>query len=74
MKTKVAKWGNSYAVRLPKQFVQDLQLNDEILMESKGDMLILRKPSKEAQLKELLKDMKPQEEVDWGQRRGKEVW
>lgn len=62
MKTKIAKWGNSYALRLPKQLIEDLQLEetDELQLESEGDALILRKPSKELQLKELLKDMQPQ--------------
>lgn len=75
MRTKIAKWGNSYALRLPKQLVEELQLEKaELQLESEGGAIILRKPSKELQLKELLKGMQQQKEMDWGAGRGKEEW
>jgi antitoxin MazE len=75
MRTRLTKWGNSYAIRLPKQLVEELQLEEsELSLEKKGDHLTLRKPEKEKQLAVLLKDVKVQEELDWGKARGKEAW
>ncbi len=75
MKCTVAKWGNSYAIRLPKQLVDQYNLENQTLdikHDSRG--IMLKKPSKEAQLNELLNKIVPQEEIDWGAPRGKEVW
>lgn len=74
MKTKLTKWGNSYAVRLPRQLVKEMRLEGELQLERKGDTLTLKKPSKETQLRELLKNLEPPEAVDWGPGRGKEIW
>ncbi|TAL52583.1 MAG: AbrB/MazE/SpoVT family DNA-binding domain-containing protein [Nanoarchaeota archaeon] len=76
MKTKLTKWGNSYAVRIPKQLIEEMELTDksELLLEPKDNGFMLTKPIKKRQLAELLKNMQPQKEVDWGAARGKEVW
>ena len=74
MRTTVSKWGNSYAIRIPKKLVDEYQLLEgslELQHSKKG--IILRKTAKEEQLRELLKNMKPQEELEWGTR-GKEIW
>ena len=70
------KWGNSYAVRLPKRLVEELSLNeeDELDLERKGETLLLKQQSKEAQLRALLKNIKPQQAIDWGAPHGKEEW
>ncbi|HLD19609.1 MAG TPA: AbrB/MazE/SpoVT family DNA-binding domain-containing protein [Candidatus Nanoarchaeia archaeon] len=76
MKTKVTMWGNSYAVRIPKQLVEELQLTgeSELLLEAKDNGFLLTKPTKKKQLAEILKNMQPQKEVDWGAACGKEAW
>ena len=76
MKTKITKWGNSYAVRIPKQLVEELQLADEseLLLKAKDTGFFLTKPTKKQQLAEILKNMQPQKEVEWGAARGKEAW
>lgn len=76
MKAKLTKWGNSYAVRIPKQLVEELQLTDEseLLLEAKDNGFLLTKPKKKKQLADILKNMQPQKEVDWGAARGKEAW
>ncbi len=75
MKTVVSKWGNSYAIRLPKKLVEEYKLLEgslELVRNPKG--IVLKKTAKKEQLRSLLKDMEPQGELDWGAVRGKEVW
>jgi antitoxin MazE len=76
MRTKLTKWGNSYAVRLPKQLILELDLRAEsdLQLERKGDTITIKRSSKEEQLRELLEGMEAPEVIDWGQARGKETW
>ena len=74
MKTSVSKWGNSYAIRIPKELVEEYKLLEGSLeLERQPKGIVLRKTAKDEQLRALLKNMKPQKELDWGTR-GKEVW
>lgn len=62
MTTKLQKWGNSYAVRIPKNFVNDLKLSQGSEMEIKHNnqsLVIKQKKQKEYTLKELLKGITP---------------
>ena len=79
MKTKIQKWGNSLAVRLPKRITEEQALTAgagvSVEME-KGKIVI--KPTKE---KETLDSLLAQvttdnthDETDWNEARGKEVW
>lgn len=47
MNVSIAKWGNSAAVRLPKQLMEQIQLHigDSVEIEVDGDQLII-KPGK----------------------------
>ncbi len=76
MKTKVAKWGNSYAIRLPKHVVEELEITDtsELLLVSQERGFTVTKLTKEDQLADLLATMQPVLAVDWGDARGKEIW
>lgn len=79
MKTKVKKWGNSYAIRLPKSITDELMILEDspMTVEKEGDKIILKKLSKEEELEELLSQITPEnkhEEVDWGPPRGNEFW
>ncbi len=76
MKARIAKWGNSYALRIPKQVVDDLELseNSDLVLQIRENSFVISKISKEQQLHELLKNVKPQQALDWGPPRGKEVW
>lgn len=79
MKTKVGKWGNSLAVRIPKSVVQQLELKDDMVVEvSSSDGSVMIKPlrNKDAELKRLLKGITPGNyygEVDWGPDVGNEI-
>ena len=80
METKVAKWGNSLAVRLPKSVIEesDLRPGDRLNVSvgRKGAITLSPKQSR-IPLDALLKEMKPAKghrETDWGERRGREEW
>ena len=79
MTTKIQKWGNSLAIRLPKAFIEStpFSLGAEVLIEKKGSELIL-KPVKRKYppLKEIMKGMKKSDFhpfIDWGPDVGKEI-
>ena len=81
MTTKVQKWGNSLAVRIPKEAILGSGLSKgssiEIILK-KGEV-ILRPVAKKKKysLKELVEGITPfnrHEEVDWGAPRGREIW
>jgi antitoxin component of MazEF toxin-antitoxin module len=74
MQTKIAKWGNSYAVRIPEKVVARLSLNEgePLAVDVVGDSIkisSLRKKIPHYNLKELLKGMKPRhltkKDRDW---------
>ena len=78
MLTKVQKWGNSLAVRIPSAFAKEIGLcpdtEVELRLEDKKLVII---PSKRKQLEELIKQITPENvhgEVDWGEKVGKEDW
>lgn len=83
MTTSIQKWGNSQGVRIPKYLLDAVKLstNDEIVIRAENDMLIIEKapsPAPRKTIKELFEgysdeDYTPQE-IDWGERMGKEVW
>ncbi len=80
MKTKVSRWGNSLALRLPKKLATSHQIfedsNVEIIEKEEG--LLLRPSRKENyDLNELLKGITKEnvhEEVSTGAVRGRESW
>jgi antitoxin MazE len=78
MFTKVQKWGNSLAVRIPSAFAKEIGLcpNTEVELRLENDKLVII-PNKRKQLEELLKQITPENvhsEINWGGRSGKEEW
>jgi antitoxin MazE len=80
MKTQIAKWGNSIAVRIPKTVAQaaKLRLGDhlEMAVEDSG-VVRMRKKRGKLSLKDLLRGMTAENlhtETDWGEVQGKELW
>ena len=76
-KTKLQKWGNSLAVRIPSDIVRQLKLErgSELTVEIKEDVILV-KPAKENRLEDFLEKITPENlhtEVDWGSREGNEV-
>jgi antitoxin MazE len=80
MLTKVQKWGNSLALRIPKSFAADAQIEKDTIVEvSLVDGQIIVKPVAipEWTLEELLAGVTPQnihQEDDFGNPAGIEQW
>ena len=80
MLTKVQKWGNSLALRIPKAFALDAQLSNNSFVEMsvvEGQIIIKPIPIKEWTLDELLAGITVENlhsEVDTGVALGNEIW
>ena len=80
MKSTVQKWGNSLAIRIPKSFANEIDLNqgteiDLVLFENKIQIEPTKK--KKLSLNDLLSkvtDDNIHKEIDTGAPVGKEVW
>jgi antitoxin MazE len=80
MKTRLAKWGNSMAVRIPKSVAEAAELRPgdhlELAVESSGTVRIRKKNGKPS-LRHLLQGItlaNLHSETDWGGPEGKELW
>lgn len=79
MRTRISKWGNSLAVRLPKPFAEELGLLEgaEVEIVVRGGQLILTAANREYVLEELVDGITKEnqhQESDWGRPKGREVW
>ncbi|MCC6300590.1 MAG: AbrB/MazE/SpoVT family DNA-binding domain-containing protein [Anaerolineales bacterium] len=80
MLTKVQRWGNSLALRIPKAFALDAQLENDSMVEiSVVDGQIIVKPVSAPSwtLEELLRGINKRNihsEIDTGDPAGNEVW
>ena len=89
MTTTIVKWGNSQGIRLPKLFLESLNLKDNDVVDILTDngKIIIQKSHQSKTLKQRVeafygKDFEtvlkenPYEynEVDWGQPVGDEIW
>ena len=80
MKTTIQKWGNSYAVRIPKSFIKEVGLeystNIELTLED-GKLIIQPAAEDTITLEELLAGVRLDnlhKSVDTGEPLGNEVW
>ncbi|MCX5497085.1 AbrB/MazE/SpoVT family DNA-binding domain-containing protein [Kaistia dalseonensis] len=81
MRVKVAKWGNSVAVRIPKDIVDQAGLSDgqELDVETRGGILEFRPVTRRYTLEELLDGTGPAgpegppDLIEWGADRGGEA-
>lgn len=86
MQVKVAKWGNSLALRLPKQYVSELGLSEgsEVELAREGSKLVAEtRPPRSIpryRLGDLVAEMKrlggrdaEPETIEWGPDRGAEI-
>jgi antitoxin MazE len=79
LRTRISKWGNSLAVRLPKPFVEELGLREgsEVELVVRGGQLILTAANREYALEELVDGITKEnrhQESDWGRPKGREIW
>ena len=79
----IQKWGNSNAVRLPKNILDELLLqeNDTVEIIAENDSIIIRKAVRKRRAKKSLEERFENyngdykcEEIDWGPPVGEEVW
>jgi antitoxin MazE len=79
MKTRVQKWGNSLAVRIPSHLIREtgLEYNAAVEMKVEDGKLVIQRsnesPTLEALLAEVTKD-NLHASVDTGEAIGNEVW
>ena len=80
MRTRVQKWGNSLALRIPKSFAQEAGLKEQSAVELSvvdGKLVVARELRAPYALKELLEQVTPDNlhgQVDTGQAVGGEAW
>ena len=80
MTTKVQKWGNSLAVRLPKHVARAAFFKagtPVVIRQERQGVVIALHNSREPTLEELIAQITPEnryEKIDWGPRRGNEIW
>jgi len=80
MKTRVRKWGNSLALRIPKPFAQDAAVREGTLVDlsvSEGVILVAPLRRKKLSLQQLLAKVSKQNlhsEIRTGPPVGREVW
>lgn len=79
METQIGKWGNSLALRIPKNLAEEAGLTDGGKVEVTMDQgkLIIQPAPKAYSLEELVagvKDENRHTETAWGAPRGDEVW
>ena len=80
MITKIQKWGNSLAVRIPKAFADSVGLNSgtavELMVED-GKLVITKSSATHPDLEDLLSGVTSEnvhEEIDFGRAVGREAW
>lgn len=81
MYTSLAKWGNSYGIRIPKKILEHANITsyDELEIVVEEEQLIIKKAVRKNHitLKERVAEYdaeyKP-EEINWGKPVGKEIW
>ena len=80
MKTRLQKWGNSLALRIPQSFAREVGLENESSVEvslQEGKIVITPVAPTTVQLEELMAQVTDENlhhEVDTGPARGSEAW
>jgi antitoxin MazE len=77
-KAHVAKWGNSLAVRIPREVAERARLRegDPIVIEAMEGYVELRSAERIPTFEDLVAQITPEnryQETDWGPDRGKEI-
>lgn len=80
MKTRARRWGNSLAVRIPKAFADDLEIDENALLElsiANGELRLAPVRRPELSLDSLLAEVTDDnlhQEIESGPPQGNEVW
>lgn len=78
MMTTISKWGNSLGIRIPKSILNasGIKEMDNVTVSVEGNHIIITKAIP-ANVKELFSgysEIEKQEEIDWGEAQGEEIW
>jgi antitoxin MazE len=77
MKTRLTKWGNSLAVRLPKLFAIQMGVDEgeEVVVQFDGKNIVIEKDQSSLQsLLHNVNDENIHREIDSGPPQGSEIW
>ena len=79
MKVQIQKWGNSLALRIPKSFAIETNIERGTIVDVsiEGDTIVFRPGKEELNLDDLLANITPEnihDETDFGKPKGSEVW
>ena len=80
MKTKIPKWGNSLALRIPKSFAQEVGLDSNSSVDvslQEGKLIVVPEDVSKYSLEQLLGQITEDNlhhEIDTGDPVGKEIW
>jgi antitoxin MazE len=80
MRTRIQKWGNSLAVRIPRPFAEESNLREDSpvdLTVRNGKLVVVLVLEPELTLDELVEQITPQNrhtEIGTGSRVGNEIW
>jgi antitoxin MazE len=79
MVASIQRWGNSLAIRIPKAFAEQAQIDENSAVEIsiEGDRITIAPARRGWKLEELVRKISPDNlhrEVKWGGKTGKEAW
>ena len=79
MAARVARWGHSLAIRIPKAFAEEAQLTEgsEVRISVSDGRVVLTPVGHEYELRRLADGITPEnrhDETDWGAPVGREIW
>lgn len=79
MNGKISTWGNSLALRIPRDYAQTLGLSSDtpVTLELSQGGLLIRPTRQRPSLDDLLRGVTPEligGEEEWGQAQGQEEW
>jgi antitoxin MazE len=80
MRTRIQKWGNSLALRIPRPFAEESNLNENSAVDvtvRNGKLVVTAVPEPQFTLEDLVEQITPQNrhgEMQTGERVGNEVW
>ncbi len=79
MLTRIQKWGNSLALRIPKAYATEVSLleGSEVNIKVEGGKIIVEPTNDNYPLEDLLAKVKEENthtEYSWGKPTGKELW
>jgi antitoxin MazE len=79
IRSRIVRWGNSQAVRIPKQILDEARLREgeELEIRVEAGRIILESLKSKVTLESLVAQISPESqhhELGWGKPVGKEVW